>query len=46
MKKVVLFIILFIPFVVNADVQVNNENLKAAVEEYNRSAEKFSITNA
>lgn len=46
MKMVVLFIILFIPFIVNADVQVNNENLKAAVEEYNRSAEKFSITNA
>lgn len=46
MKKVVLFIILFIPIIiVNADVQVNNENLKAAVEEYNRSAEKFSITN-
>lgn len=46
MKKVVIFIILFVPFIVNADVQVNNENLKAAVEEYNRSAEKFSITNA
>ena len=46
MKKVVLFIIMFIPFIVYADVQVNNDNLKAAVEEYNRSAEKFSIITA
>lgn len=46
MKKVVIFIILFIPFIVYADVQVNNDNLKAAVEEYNRSAEKLSITTA
>lgn len=30
MKKVVLFIIMFIPLMVNADVQVNNENLKEA----------------
>lgn len=45
MKKVVIFIILFVPFIAYADVQVNNENLKAAVEEFNRSAE-FSITNA
>lgn len=46
MKKVVLFIIMFIPLIVYADVQVNNDNLKAAVEEYNRSAEKFSIITA
>lgn len=46
MKKVVLFIIMFFPFIVYADVQVNNDNLKAAVEEYNRSAEKFSIITA
>ena len=46
MKKVVLFIIMFFPFIVYADVQVNNDNLKTAVEEYNRSAEKFSIITA
>ena len=46
MKKVVLFIIMFIPLIVYADVQVNNDNLKVAVEEYNRSAEKFSIITA
>ena len=43
MKKVVLFIIMFIPvIIVNADVQVNNENLKEAFNEYKNTEQKFS----
>ena len=42
MKKVVLFIIMFIPLMVNADVQVNNENLKEAFNEYKNTEQKFS----
>ena len=42
MKKVVLFIIMFIPLMVNADVQVNNEKLKEAFNEYKNTEQKFS----
>ena len=42
MNKVVLFIIMFIPLLVNADVQVNNEKLKEAFNEYKNTEQKFS----
>ena len=42
MKKVVLFIIMFIPLMVNADVQVNSEKLKEAFDEYKNTEHKFS----